>query len=70
MRKKIADVINNKSDLYGKCYIETSQLLLSIAQIELFLMGIILVGLFISIAGFISIGAAKSAANSVREIFN
>jgi hypothetical protein len=68
--QKIADIIHEKSDIYAQCYIETSPLLVSIIQTELFLLCIIMVGALISIAGLISIGAAKSAAKSIREIFN
>ena len=52
------------------CYLQGANLAVAIAQIELFIVCIGLVGLCISFIGLISIRAAGTAQNSIRDIFN
>jgi hypothetical protein len=52
------------------CYFQKANLSISVAQIELFLACIVIVGFFISFVGLVSIAAARAAQYSVRDIFH
>jgi hypothetical protein len=68
--QKIADVMREHPNLDFECYVRGGSLAISIAQIELFLLGIIFVGIIISTLGLVSIVAAQRAAVSVRNLFH
>jgi hypothetical protein len=66
----MADVLQGKSSEYVNCYVSLGNLGITIAQVEFFLIFLVLIGFFISVVGLLSIRAATLASHNLNNIFD